>query len=583
MEKIKWVSGKGKNVRSQGSKGTVKKVFISLMVTLLIVAGLALALGFYVRGIDTVYPNVSIDGIDISGLALDEACRVLLGGGYENNAEGISATVKFPDGGKIVITAREAGFSLSAEEAASVAIEYGRAGSMFDNGVTYIKSLFNETELSVGSVVRMNEEFVRGTVAERTKSFNDALREEAYTIGSDSIVVLKGAGSESAVEDDVYDLTVSTLYRALDERDNLTVEYTPGGTDNEFDLEALYEKISVEPVDAAYDTETWEVTQSVTGVSFDMAAARALLDNARAGVHVVIPLLFTEPVFTTEGLESALFRDELATRKTYIAGSSNRLSNIKLVAESINGTVLNPGGEFSFNGIVGKRTSERGFREAGAYMGGNVVQEIGGGICQVSSTIYDCVLHADLEVVERRAHSFTVSYLPFGNDATINWGTIDFRFKNNTDYPLKIETEVSGRDLTVRLIGTKTHDNYIKTEYTVISTTPFQTIQKEDESVPPGESIAQTDGFTGYVVDTYKNYYDKDGNHLEKVYVGRSTYRVQNRIILIPIPESEPEDPGATETPPDVTETPPDVTETPPDAEETPTDEVPPQIPDPEP
>jgi len=277
-----------------------------------------------------------------------------------------------------------------------------------------------------------------------------------------------------------------------------------------------------------------------------------MLDRAGVGIDVVIPLLVVEPEITKEYLDSMIFRDVLAERTTRILGTSNRLNNVVLSANAVDGTLLNPGDIFSFNNIVGRRTEEKGYKEAAAYVGGMTVLEVGGGICQTSSTIYDCVLHADLEVVERYAHRFTVSYLPLGNDATINWGTLDFRFRNDTDFPIRVETVVTGRDLEVKLIGTKLDDTYIVIDFESISTTPYEVIRREDESVPQGETITYTDGYTGQVVDTYKYLYDGDGTLISKTLVGRSSYRVQDRIILIPpaLPPEEPDtspDPG---TPP---------------------------------
>ena len=329
------------------------------------------------------------------------------------------------------------------------------------------------------------------------------------------------------------------------------------------------------------------------GVSFDMIDAQIMMDQAAAGTKVVIPLVFTMPDVTSRQLGRLLFRDVLAERTTRISGTNNRPNNIQLSSAEIDGTVLAPGEEFSFNRIVGERTAERGYLEAGAYVNNETIMETGGGICQTSSTIYDCVLHADLEVIERLNHMFTVAYLPLGNDATINWGTVDLKFRNNTEYPIRIEAIVVGRDLTVRLIGTKLDDNYIKIDFELISMTPYSTINEEDDSIPQGTTVNKSDGHTGYVVDTFKYLYDKDGNLISETLVDRSVYVVQNRIILVPpAPEEDDTDEEIDESlPPDSESTlppeePPDVpgenvpTESPPPYEEiTPPPESPPQEP----
>ena len=137
------------------------------------------------------------------------------------------------------------------------------------------------------------------------------------------------------------------------------------------------------------------MTQSVTGVSFDLEEARRMLDAAQTGATVVIPLIKTEPTVTAEQLNALLFRDILSEKATYVSGTSNRIHNVKLAAAAMNGKVLNPGDIFSYNETLGERTTEKGYREAGAYVGGKTVLEVGGGICQGSSTLYYCVLYAD--------------------------------------------------------------------------------------------------------------------------------------------------------------------------------------------
>ena len=560
--------------KSKKRKTAAITAFVILFILLVGVIALVVSLGYYVERLDTVFPNVYADGIKLSGMTLAEASRTLIDAGYESNADGVSATIIFPDESKYTITGNEVGFALNAEDAAKAAYEYGRGGKFFESELVYIRAYLNRTDLRDVSKGRFNAEHVRGIVAAHTKAFNDTLIDAYSDINSERIVIVKGVAFAAAVEDAVYDLTEKTLMKALAEQKHLTAEYTPGASDNvEIDLVMLYNRIRVDPVSSVYDPETFSATEASPGISFDMAAARAMLDRAEIGVEVVIPIFAVEPEVKKEDIEELLFRDVIAETTTNIAGTSNRLNNITLAAGFIDGLQMNSGDVFSFNETVGPRTADRGFREAGAYINGMTVQEIGGGICQTSSTLYSCVLHADFEVVERQPHMFTVSYLPLGSDATINWGTIDFKFRNSSDYPIRIEATINVRELTVRIIGTKLDDNYIKIFYTQISSTPYEVIEVEDESIEPGGRKVETEGSTGFVVDTYKQYFDADDNLLDQVLVGRSTYYVQHRRILIPVPpeEEETEEGEDGEDPEDGSETePPDGSETePPDGSET--------------
>ena len=549
-----------KKVRKTKSRIGIK---VALAVLIVLIAGAAVAfvvLGFYVDNLDTVYPNVWADGINLAGLSLDDANHALIETGYESNAKDVSATIRFPDSVSFTITGDEAGFAMDASQAAAVAYEYGREGTFFQKEIAFIKAYLKRTDLRVVSSVSLDEEYVRSVAAEHTKTFNSTLIDGAYDISSDRIIVVKGAGVMPAVENEVFELAVATLNKALEEKAQLTAEYTPSSAHNEdVDLDMLLNTIKKDPMDAHFDPETFDVIEGSSGRTFDMTAARVSLDNAGTGERIVIPLLMLQPSVFAAELEAMLYRDVLAEKTTNIAGTSNRVNNVGLASDTIDGTILLPGEVFSFNDTVGMRTAEKGYREAGAYVSGNTVLEIGGGICQTSSTIYDVVLKSNLEVIERRPHMFTVAYLPLGNDATVNWGTIDFKFKNNTDYPIRIDSkaDVAGRKLNVQIIGTKLDDNYINIEYKLISTNAYQTIREEDESVPEGQTIVKTDGHTGYVVDTYKYLYDKDDNLIEEIYVGRSTYRSQDRLILIPpenLSEEEPDDGETGEQDPDETE-----------------------------
>ena len=390
MGNIKLISSRG---RKRKRKTTAAKT--ALTITLIVLIGLValtLSLGFYIGTLDYVFPNVWADGISLSGMTLEEATATLIDSGYESNAAGVSATISFPDGDSFTISGEEAGFSLSAEEAALAAFQHGRSGSFLQNEIDYIRSYFKRTDLRDASMARFDSETVREIVAEKTKVFNVALIDDAYSIGSDSIIIIVGTGILPADEASVFDLTVETLFLALEEQKHLSAEYTPEPSDaDDVDLDLLFNIVNVEAVSAVYDPATFGATESVTGVSFDLAAAQTMLNRAERGERIVIPLLNVEPEMTTDELESMLFRDVLAERTTRIAGTSNRLNNITIASEAISGLLLNPGGVFSFNETVGRRTTDKGYREAGAYAGGRLVNEIGGGICQVSSTIYDCV------------------------------------------------------------------------------------------------------------------------------------------------------------------------------------------------
>ena len=267
--------------------------------------------------------------------------------------------------------------------------------------------------------------------------------------------------------------------------------------DDKMTLQELHDAVCGDPVNAGYDPETQSATESKVGIQFDVAAAQPLWDAAANGDTVTIPATLTQPEMTQERLQQHLLADKLATKTTSLSGSSsNRITNVKLAAEKINGVILQPGQTFSYNDVVGQRTKANGFKEAGAYSNGQVVQEVGGGICQVSSTLYYCAMVSNLKINTRTCHYFPVSYIEPGMDATVSWGGPEFKFTNNRDYPIEIKAYVQNGSVTVEIWGTDVDGSYVKMSYT-------------------SEGLRAT---------TYRTVYDKDGKQISHTLEANSTY-----------------------------------------------------------
>jgi len=521
-------------------KSKASRIFVAFFATIIFAVAFAtVALGFFVADSDMIFPNVSAEGINLAGMTLDEANHRLVSMGFEDNAAPVAVTVYFPDGSSFFISGADAGFSQNAEEAALAAFQHGRSDSFFANTLTYIRSLGIRTNLN--GTPALDEDFVRGEVAVHTRRFNESLIQNlSHDIDEYSITIIPGSCFAPASEDSVFALVAATLYAALETNTHLTVDYTPAQADAEdFDFYALYNSIHTEPVSAAFAPGTFDVIESSDGVSFDIDAAKYQFANANAGEAIVIPLIFTEPEITTEYLQGRLFRDELAVRTTTVGGNANRFNNVSLAADAIHGLVLNPGDEFSFNEVVGQRTSARGYLPAGGFRDGRLVDMVGGGICQVSSTIYDNVLHARLQVTARRAHTLPIAYLPLGHDAAIYWGQLDLRFINDTDYPIRIEFEFDEREMTSRLIGTRT-DYYVVRIESRSSATPFTTDYTVNPNLSYGQTIVDFRGANGAVAYTYRIIYDAEGNQVSRTRIARDVYRAQNRRVYVAPPDARP-------------------------------------------
>ena len=263
-----------------------------------------------------------------------------------------------------------------------------------------------------------------------------------------------------------------------------------------------------------------------------MDEAQALLDAAEPGETVTVPAQVELPAVTAEELEQLLFRDVLGEARTHVGGTSARRSNVKLSAAAINGYVMNTGDVFSYNGVVGQRTAARGYKAAPAYVQGETVDEIGGGICQTSSTLYLACLRSNLSITERYAHRYVPAYITAGMDATVSWGGPDYKFTNDTLYPIKIVTKYENNYLTVQVLGTNVDGTSVKMTNEWLSTTPYETVYEDDPTLAPGTEKVKTSPYTGYKYRTYRNVYDADGKLISSTYEATSDYKSRNRVIL---------------------------------------------------
>ncbi len=364
------------------------------------------------------------------------------------------------------------------------------------------------------------------------------------------------------------------------------------------DLSEIYQKTYVAPVNAAVDPDTGKVLPEQYGRCFDLSQAQTLLGNAKTGDVLRIPFLPIAPDVAASDLpgeNQTSFTDVLASYRTPHTGDADRNTNLRLACQAINGLVIAPGETFSYNQALGPRTADRGYKPAESYVNGLTVDTLGGGICQVSSTLYYCTMVADLETVERYAHSYVPEYMPKGTDAAVSWGSKDFRFRNSTHAPIRIEAWMENGYVNVRLMGTEEKSYTVKIDYEQLSSTKATTVYRE---LPPDNSEGYKDGqvivtpYDGSTVKTYKYFYDRHTGELLSVnYVDTSRYRVRNEVIckiVVPEPTApttpEPTEPEPTApTTPEPTEPEPTAPTTPEPTEPEPTAPTTPEPTEPEP
>ena len=320
------------------------------------------------------------------------------------------------------------------------------------------------------------------------------------------------------------------------------------------DLDALLQEHYIAPVDAVMD-EKFTIQPESFGYGFDVEDATAKLGALPYGETISIPFIRIPAQVTAESLLSTLYTDVLGEFQTPYQGDddNNRNTNLAVACAAINNVILLPGEEFSYNATLGERTEAAGYKPAGSYVNGLTVDTLGGGICQVSSTLYYCTLLADLKIIERWPHGFISNYTDPGMDASVSWPNADLHFANNTGYPIKIEAYRADGNVTVRLLGTDIKDYYVEMHYKITSTDPYEIIYEE---YPPDNEKGYYDGqvlispYSGYNVLAYKHKYSKaDGSLISTSLESTNAYSRRDCVIVKIVESTTPEETTPETTP----------------------------------
>ncbi len=402
-----------------------------------------------------IISGISIKGVDVSGLSTEEAKETIQNYINENLPENINLVHNEYET-SIPLSALNVNFDI--DSAVEQAYETGKSGNIFENSFTALKTWINPMDIELTAT--LDEEQLRTALNDISSKLPDTVIESGYYIEGNNLIVTRGSEGNvvnvdqmcTYIKNGISNLTLKN--RTLD---IATVSKQP----SEINIEKIYNEIYKEPVDAYYTQDPFAVYPSENGLDFviSLDEAKDMLSEEKS--EYVIPLQTLYPNVTTNMIGTEAFPDMLSTYSTrYSTSDRDRTTNLQLAASKINGTVLMPGETFSYNQVVGERTIAAGYKEAPIYVEGEVVDGLGGGICQITSTLYNAVLYANLEIVERSNHQFVPSYVTASRDATVVYGSIDFKFKNNRDYPIKIVCSVSGGIARFDIYGLRTDNEY---------------------------------------------------------------------------------------------------------------------------
>ena len=452
--------------RRQAKRDSRRHIKIALTITaciVLLLAGAVTAAGYMVTSSATILPNLYVGGVFVGGMDKESAKSAIEASGWDEKAK-TPLTVTLMGRTKIEIAQYASGAMHTVDEAADAAYAYGHTGSWYANLFDYVKSYLRPTEVNSASIV-YNEEYIRTQCEKGIKSLEEELGDGSYEIDKENSLLCMVKGADE-LKFDLADMTAVIIDALGDGKTEIDYNYITS-TPKMPDFQKIHDDLAAEPADAYFsDDGKFTVIDDVEGCDFDVTEAETIWKDAEPAADVEIPIKLTFPEVTGDYLRSLLYRDVLGTMTTYFPKSNeNRISNIQLACSKIEGTILYPGDVFSYNDALGERTEAAGFKMAGAYSNGEVVEELGGGICQVSSTLYSAMLYAyRVNTVQRVPHYFPVDYLEKGYDATVSWPKPDFKFRNDTDYPIKIVTHCNAEEksLTIEIMGTNLDGTYIQ-------------------------------------------------------------------------------------------------------------------------
>ena len=525
------------------NKKSKKKIIILAIILIIVLLFLSTIFAIINMNNTNILKGVYIEGLEVSNLNKDEI------NSFVNEKISTIEEIELSyNNYEEVIKLQDMGVTVNGKEAIKEAIELGKTTNIVIDNYSILKTMLFKTNLKLN--IEINEEQFKEMIKNTQAEMPEAVKEYSYEIKDNKLIITNGKSGKTIDVEKLKEQIIENIKLQFNGESKVIEIPTTDTEPAPIDVEQIYHSIYKEAKDAYIIEDPFELHKEEDGVDFEISIeeAKAMVQEEKETYE--IPLKITKPRVAVKNLGDKLFKQKLSKYTTiYDSSNTNRASNIALAAKTINGTILLPGETFSYNGTLGNTTKEKGYKPGGAYVGGKIVQTYGGGICQVSSTLYNAVLYANLEIVERYNHSYSVTYVPAGRDATVSYGGKDFKFKNTRNYPIRISANAKNGVVSISIEGIKEEKEYeIELTSTVLSTTPYETVFEKNSNLEEGKQKVIQVGHTGQKSIAYK-IVKYNGKTISKTVLSKDTYKPMNRIVQVGTKKTVTSTPPETTTP----------------------------------
>lgn len=487
-----------------------KKIFrhdnIVLVFTVLlaVVIGIiaAIVIMFYSnqQNTDKIQSGVFIKGINVSGLTKEEAINLVDSELDKQMNDHIELTYK---NNNYYVEVEQIGAKFDIEASVNYAFNIAKSGNFVQDMKDYISVLM--TNIDIEPKLTYNDEELTRYLKTIESYLPDQLEQHGYYVEDGELIVTNGVNGAGIEIEELKEMIIAAIQDISYSKSYIQIP-TYVQYPDPIDVDAIHTDIYREVQNAYFTTEPYAVFADVTGIDFDKEALSNMITENPEAEEYVTELIYSKAEITVQDLGMEAFPNLLGSWSTNYVNNPDRTTNLRLAANKIDGTVIMPGEIFSYNKVVGKRTIAAGYKNAAIYQDGEVTDGLGGGICQISTTLYNAAIDAGMLIEERRNHMFVPSYAEAGKDATVVWGSTDFKFENRRAYPIKIEASVSGGVASIKIYGLKTDE-----EYDIYNLSIGSKVIKSTDST--------------LVVESYRVYKDDDGNIVKRDKLYTDTYK----------------------------------------------------------